>query len=53
MAVFKLPLKVVESYFKPKIITVKLKPSLLTNSSLDIRPLTFITKVLRLVVTDK
>ena len=43
----------VESYFKPKIITMKLKPSLLLNSSLRICPFTFITKALHLVATAK
>ena len=45
-------LTVVESCLK-QIITVKLKPNLLLNALLHVRPLTFITEVLRLISTTK
>ena len=46
--------KVIESYFKHQIITVKLKPSLPLNLSLHISPCThFINEVLCLVATTK
>ena len=37
--------------FLAKIVTVKLKPSLLINASLHVHPLTFITEVLHLTTS--